>query len=550
MDRGVSPYHCHNYSSILTPDSSAQMSDLLDREVREGMVSITDSRPTCVHALGAKIKPDGSIRPITDCSRPPGRSVNDSCASLYKTFKYKSVDNLIDMLVPGDFLSVVDIKAAYRAVPVHPSQRQYLGIAWSEQGQCFYFEDNRLCFGLRSGPYYFNLLSCMIHDILRWDYGIEIVNYLDDFATRAPTHEACMYNQNCIIHLLRYLGFHIAWGKLSAPSTTAVYLILGLEIDSESMEIRLPPIKLQKLLSLLDRYRSRRSISKSDLESLAGLLSHCAHVVKGGRIYTRRVYDLYKTMIHKKLRRIKFNAAIREDLQWWFSLCAVFNGKAAIINKTFPVPLVSDSSQTGFGAHLGFDWLAGTWEPHLLDTLSMECGHILSPPISDSFDHANINVLELWPVLCGLKRWGPTLKDSTVVVLCDNTQVCAALRSGNSINKTTMSWLREIFWTCFIFNIEIQVEYISTTDNLVADGLSRLSSDSYRQANAKLFSQIDLCCANTIALYCRARDFPPQGISSSAAMEVCGTCHPPGPPDPMALLHPVLQEIPLEGHPL
>ena len=76
-----------------------------------------------------------------------------------------------------------------------------------------------------------------------------------------------------------------------------MWRFLGLDIDSNKMEIRLPLDKLEKLKSLLAKYIDRNSIGKNELESLGGLLyymSHCAHIVDGERVYSRRFYDLCK----------------------------------------------------------------------------------------------------------------------------------------------------------------------------------------------------------------------------------------------------------------
>ena len=67
----------------------------------------------------------------------------------------------------------------------------------------------------------------------------------------------------------------------------------------------------------------------------------------------------------------------------------------------------------------------------------------------------NINVYELWPVVVGL-------------------QVLAMVNTGRSKNKLCMEWLRELYWTCFIHNIELHASYINTKDNVLADHLSRL----------------------------------------------------------------------------
>lgn len=59
-------------------------------------------------------KPDGGIRPITDCSLPIGKCINDNMDGLTRHFSFKSVDDVVVNMNQGDFVTVVDIKSAYR----------------------------------------------------------------------------------------------------------------------------------------------------------------------------------------------------------------------------------------------------------------------------------------------------------------------------------------------------------------------------------------------------------------------------------------------------
>ena len=57
-----------------------------------------------------------------------------------------------------------------------------------------------------------------------------------------------------------------------------------------------------------------------------------------------------------------------------------------------------------------------------------------------------------------------------------------------------MEWLREIFWLCFIHNIEIYSTYIKSADNTLADQLSRLD---YRNVAGKCITTLhenEMCC--------------------------------------------------------
>ena len=128
------------------------------------------------------------------------------------------------------------------------------------------------------------------------------------------------------------------------------------------------------------------------------------------------------------------------------------------------------------------------------------CGHITSPPMQDRefVDFKNINVLELWPILVGLKRWSYLLKNKTVTVFTDNTQVMFMLLKGSSINLTCMSWIKEIYWICVFNNIELKPKYVSTTSNLIADTLSRLKYvDEINDSILALYNA-NLCCVSRL----------------------------------------------------
>ena len=119
-------------------------------------------------------------------------------------------------------------------------------------------------------------------------------------------------------------------------------------------------------------------------------------------------------------------------------------------------------------------------------------------PLLSESDANNINVLELWPIIMGIKRWRVCLGNKSVLTFTDNTQVMYMLTNGKSSNSTCMSWIREIFWICVTYNIEIIPRYINTKCNLVTDTLSRIpyftTNDSLKE---KLIGS-ELCCLNVL----------------------------------------------------
>ena len=109
-----------------------------------------------------KHKP-GQWRLILDLSSPDEHSVNDGIVKELASLSYVSVDDvtaIVTKLGKGAALAKLDIKQAYRHVPVSPLDRQYLGMQWSGN----VYIDTVLPFGLRSAPLLFTALA----DAVQW----------------------------------------------------------------------------------------------------------------------------------------------------------------------------------------------------------------------------------------------------------------------------------------------------------------------------------------------------------------------------------------------
>lgn len=104
-----------------------------------------------ISRFGVIPKNSGGWRLILDLSSPEGESVNDGIEEAACSLTYVSLEDAAKAIVrygPGCLLSKVDIKQAYRMVPVHPEDRHLLGMEWDGG----IFIDSALPFGLRSAP--------------------------------------------------------------------------------------------------------------------------------------------------------------------------------------------------------------------------------------------------------------------------------------------------------------------------------------------------------------------------------------------------------------
>lgn len=75
-----------------------------------------------------------------------------------------------------------------------------------------------------------------------------------------------------------------------------------------------------------------------------------------------------------------------------------------------------------------------------------------------------INILELWPVLCAIRRLGPQLIISRWWEWLTSRSV------------TIMNWIRELFWLCFVFYVHLVAVNFKSSENITADMLCRLSN--------------------------------------------------------------------------
>ena len=74
-------------------------------------------------------------RLIFDLSHPKGYSVNDGIPKELCSMSYITTDDAVRKIVqlgPGSLLAKIDIKSAFRLIPVHPADRHLLAMLWRD----------------------------------------------------------------------------------------------------------------------------------------------------------------------------------------------------------------------------------------------------------------------------------------------------------------------------------------------------------------------------------------------------------------------------------
>ena len=157
--------------------------------------------------LGAIPQKDMSWCMILDLSSPKGLSVNEwiSKDDFSVTFsKFDVAVNLVRVTGPGALMAKLDIKHAFRIMPVHPDDWDLLGTCWDG----LYLVKLHLPFSGRSSVFISNTSA----DALTWILCIKhavarLVHYLDDFfSCGRPNSSECACNIDTIRIVFDDLG--------------------------------------------------------------------------------------------------------------------------------------------------------------------------------------------------------------------------------------------------------------------------------------------------------------------------------------------------------
>ena len=397
----------------------------------------------------------GKWRLITDLSSPEGFSVNDGITPQLCSVSYSSVDDAVQAvgrLGKGALLAKFDLENAYRLVPVHPVDRLLLGMKW--EGDVYI--DGALPFGLRSAPKLFTAIA----DALLWimgSHGVqEGIHYLDDFLVLGPAgSDMCGRALVTSLDICRELGVTVAPQKTEGPVTSLSFL--GILLDTERMELRLPNDKLIRLRALIHEWKGRRACRKRQLLSLIGQLQHACKVVRAGRSFLRRLIDL-STVPKKMHHQVRLNRAFQSDLLWWDTFLEDWNGVSMMTSlhrSPASATLTSDASGGwGCGAFTSDgEWFQMQWP--------------------DYWGSVHITVKELVPIVVASAIWGQKWRGKTVRCRCDNAAVVAVTRSGSSKHPLVMHLLRCLSFFVAYYQLYLDTVHLPGRCNEAADALSR-----------------------------------------------------------------------------
>ena len=90
-------------------------------------------------------------------------------------------------------MAKIDLRHAYRLVPIHPANYQATGCKWQFSGDDHftYFYNTRLPFGAKSSPEIFHRLTQSVCRMMAKGGFTDIIVYIDDILVIGATWERC-----------------------------------------------------------------------------------------------------------------------------------------------------------------------------------------------------------------------------------------------------------------------------------------------------------------------------------------------------------------------
>ena len=347
----------------------------------------------------------------------------------------------------------LDLKDAYLHVPIHSSDRRWLGFCL--ENLVYHF--NSLPFGLSTAPRMFTRIVKMIAEHLRMK-GRFVFVYLYDWLLTAPSEEL----QNAVketTQLLTSLGLIINKKKSNlTPSQQITFL--GTTMDFAKGSAFPTPDRVADIVSctlyLLRREKAPASVWMRLLGLIVSLTAVLPQCLMRMRVIQLHILSQFNLRHHPITRQIRSSNTVRKALTWWTRPGNINPGRLFRL-KTSSSTLTTDASKTGWGAHFKDIQLSGTWSANIA--------------------RHHINILELSAIHLALKKLLPRLQNKMVTVCCDNMSVVSYINKGGGTRSRflCLQVVKLLKW-CLRHHITLHAIHLLGEDNVLADSLSRKTS--------------------------------------------------------------------------
>lgn len=449
---------------------------IIESEVRKGFLQgpYTNSPFSFyrVSPIGiAEGRYSGKQRLIVDLSAPHNDPEHDSINSLIDknecSMSYVRIDDAIKYIVlygKGTQMCKFDISDAFKLIPISPEEWHLFCIKW--RGFLYYY--SRLSFGCSSSCKIFDTLSQAVCWIAEQIHNIhKILHLLDDFLTLDLPDCHAEHTMESMLLLFSRLNIPLAEHKIVGPTTVLEFL--GIILDSNLMQARLPQNKLDRIIAFICSILRKKSCTKRELLQLLGHFNFASRVILPGRSFVSYLISL-STTVSELHHYVHLTKECKEDLWMWQRFLSQWNGLSLFhelqLTNSADIELYTDAASTvGHGGYFQGYWFCETWP--------------LDLPIGQ--DENSMAFRELYPIVVSAILWGAQWTTKRILFHCDNQATVAIINKGRSRSTVLMRLMRRLTWCSAKHNFVVYAQFVPSAMNLISDALSRQQLSKFRR---------------------------------------------------------------------
>ena len=460
-------------------------------------------------AAFAELKPDFDAMKLRAIMDLTASGINEKCE--LKRFSYAGLSAALELLTPGCFVAVLDLRAYYNQFPVAEECYPLLGCCHG--GARWY--SSVLPMGLSPAPYYASSWSAEILEEHR-ARGVKISNLLDDFIVVGDTLMECTRSLVRVENGFESRGLPLAEDKRQPPSQCVNYL--GFRINTVTMTVSVIPAKAAGFLLVLeaamDALRAGGNVSHSDWNHICSKLEDYAQVSQLGKNYVAWAWSY---LTHGPTLSVYGRTNLLSDLEWWHTQLsswatgvlsgfeyAILNGSVLAANPALIDVVVTDmSGPDGTGAYYGPlldenpQFFSETWP---------EGGRPKSSFVGELEALKNTLVRRVEALRAsGVGRPPPP---SLLISVMDSLGAVQSVNSGRCADVVGRAVLREIYVLCAELRTTVIALWHYRENNSLADWLSHLARSLCRGEVSGRLGDIPGCLASDVtegrASHCRS----------------------------------------------
>ena len=340
----------------------------------------------------------------------------------------------------------------------HPSSSQHQQyLRFTVDGNCYQFAC--LPFGLSCAPWTFTKVMKPLMGLVR-AWGIRIIIYIDDMLVLSESKEMAAQHLEVLTFLLEALGF-IVNGEKSILCPSQELELLGLLVDSQSLQLKLPIEKIKQIRKEAGQLQRKGSLTARQLSQFIGKLNAASQAILVAPLFYRNLQgELKKALLlgdQSYEQALVLSPEAQEELSWRQNHIPRWNGRTVVQRQTQTV-IQSDASLQGWGAVCNEVSTGGSWSPQERQL--------------------HINCLELLATQLALKTFVKSQQGISVLLQLDNSTAVAYINNlGGTVSPALTALAKSMWLWALERDVMIVAQHIPGVSNMIADSESRLEGD-------------------------------------------------------------------------